>query len=65
MKRSQEEVIWCNTSRLALGALLEIGQVTAEDAASLWKKDDSTQINVAELNAMMKGFEMGNTSSGN
>ena len=42
---------------MALGALLEIG-VTAEDAACLWEKDDSTHINVMELDAMMKGINL-------
>ena len=37
--RSQEGVIWCDASSLALGAFLEIG-ITTEDAAWLWKKDD-------------------------
>ena len=56
--RSQEGVIWCDTSSLALGALLEIGGVTAEDAAWLRKRDDSAQINVAELDATMKGINL-------
>ena len=35
IRRSQEGVIWCNASSQALGVLLEIGGVTAEDAAWL------------------------------
>ena len=66
--RSQEGVIWCDTSSLALETLLEIG-VTSEDAAWLQKKYDSTHISIAELNATMHGdqpdLEMGTTSSGN
>ena len=58
IRMSQEGVIWGDASSLALGALLEIGGVTAEDAAWLQKKDDSTHINVAELDAMMKGINL-------
>ena len=43
---------------MALGDLLGIGGVTAEDATWLWKKDDSAHINVAELYAMMKGINL-------
>ena len=56
IRRSQEGVI-CDASNLALGALLEMG-VIAEDAAWLWKKDDSAHINVEELDAMMKGINL-------
>ena len=52
---SQEGAIWCDASSLALGALLEIGGVTA---AWLRKKDDSVHINVVELNATMKGINL-------
>ena len=41
-----------------LEALLKIGGVIAEDTAWLRKKDDSTHINVAELDAMMKGINL-------
>ena len=59
IRRSQEGVIWCDASSLALGALLEIGGgVTAEDAAWLRKKDDSAHINVAELDATKKGINL-------
>ena len=57
MRRNQEWVTWCNACSLALGALSEIG-VTAEDAACLRKKDNSAHINVAELNATMKGINL-------
>ena len=58
IRGSQEGVIWCNASSLALGVLLEIGGVTAEDAAWLRKKNDRAHINVAELDAMMKGINL-------
>ena len=57
IRRSQEGVIWCNTSSLPLRVLLEIG-ITAEHAAWLQKKDDSVHINVAELNATMKDINL-------
>ena len=56
--RSKEGVIWCDASSLALGAILEIGGMTAEDAAWLRKKNDNTHINVAELDAIMKGINL-------
>ena len=58
IRRSQEGVIWCNTSSLAMGALLETGGVTAEDTAWLQKKDDSTRINVVELDDTMKDINL-------
>ena len=56
--RGGEGVIWCDASSLALGVLLEIGGATAEDAAWLRKKGDSAHINVAELDAAMKGINL-------
>ena len=40
------------------GVLLKIGGVTAEDAAWLRKKDDSTHINVTELDATIKSINL-------
>ena len=56
--RSKEGVIWCDASSLALGAILEIGGVTVEDAAWLRKKNDNTHINVVEFDATMKGVNL-------
>ena len=53
--RSKGGVIWCDVSSLALGTILEIEGATAEDAAWLWKENDNAHINVAELDATMKG----------
>ena len=58
IRRSKEGVIWCDASSLALGAILKIGGVTAEDAAWLWKKNDNAHINVAGLDATMKGVNL-------
>ena len=57
IRKSQKGVIWCDASSLALEAFLEIG-VTAEDAAWLWKMDDSAHINVAELNVTTKDINL-------
>ena len=56
--RSKEEVICCDASSLALGAILEIGGAMAEDAVWLRKKNDNAHINVVELDATMKGVNL-------
>ena len=43
---------------LALGVLLEINGVAVEDAAWLRKKEDFNHINVAELEAVLKGINL-------
>ena len=47
-------VVWCDTSGIATGVLLEIGGVVAEDAAWLRKKDDYGHTNIAELEAVVR-----------
>ena len=59
IRRSKEGVIWCDASSLALGAILKIGGVTAEDAAWLWKKNDNAHINVAELDLIYQPLRLG------
>ena len=49
--------MWYDASSIATGVLLEIG-VVAEDAAWLRKKDDASHINVAELDAVLKGVNL-------
>ena len=51
-------VVWCDASSLAIGALLEIGGEVVEDAAWLRKKSDYNHINVAELEAVLKGVNL-------
>ena len=53
---SNSGVIWCDASSLALGVLLEMNGVAVEDAAWLRKKEDFNHINVAELEAVLKGI---------
>ena len=53
-----EAVVWCDASSLALGAAIEFNGVTVEDATWLRKKNDALHINVAELDAVVKGINM-------
>ena len=55
---SNSGVIWCDASSLALGVLLEMKGVAVEDAAWLRKKEDFNHINVAELEAVLKGINL-------
>ena len=50
--------VWCNASSLALGAVLEVRGEVVEDAAWLRKASDSAHINVAELEAVLKGLNL-------
>ena len=52
-------VVWCDASIIATGVLLEIGGVVAEDAAWLRKKDKYGHINIAELEAVVRGGQSG------
>ena len=58
VQKSNHGVIWCDGSSLALGVLLEINGAIVEDAAWLRKKDDFNHINVAELEAVLKGINL-------
>ena len=58
VQKSNNGVIWCDASSLALGVLLEINGAIVEDAAWLRKKDDFNHINVAELEAVLKGINL-------
>lgn len=50
--------VWCDASSIALGAALEINEVIVEDAAWMRKCEDVHHINVAELEAALKGVNM-------
>ena len=56
--RTLDGVVWCDASSIATGVVLEIGGVVAEDAAWLRKKNDVSHINVAELDATIKGVNL-------
>lgn len=57
--QSTSGTVWCDASDLCEGVLLEIDGVAVEDAAWLRKSDDFHHINVAELNAVLKGVNLG------
>lgn len=48
--------IWCDASNLAIGIVVEVAGKTVEDASWMRKKDDGVHINVAELDAVLKGI---------
>ena len=50
--------IWCDASSLAMGCALEIDGNIVEDAAWMRKKDDGGHINMAELDAVLKGMNL-------
>ncbi|GAB1600005.1 hypothetical protein Ahia01_000278000, partial [Argonauta hians] len=56
--RSTKGVVWCDARSIALGVVLEVGGAVVEDAAWLRKKGDAGHINVAELDAVMKGVNL-------
>ena len=51
----KDAIVWCNASDVALGVVLKIGDRVAEDASWLRKERDSVHINLAELDAVLKG----------
>ena len=50
--------VWCDASSIALGVIIQIAGTTVEDAAWLRKRDDFNHINVAELEAAIKGINL-------
>ena len=50
--------VWCDASSLAVGVCIEINGSIMEDNSWLRKVDDSTHINVAELDSVIKGINM-------
>lgn len=56
--KSEKRVIWCDASSIATEVILEIGNETVEHRAWLQKKDDYNHINVAELDAVLKGVNL-------
>ena len=55
---SKSGAVWCDASSLALGVILEVDNSVVEDAAWLRKKNDYSHINVAELEAVLKGINL-------
>ncbi len=50
--------VWCDASSLAVGVALEIDGNVVEDATWLRKQDDPTHINLAELEAVLRGLNL-------
>ena len=55
--KSDSGTVWCDASNLAMGVVLEIGGTEVED--TLWmRKKEYNHINVAELEAVLKGINL-------
>ena len=50
--------VWVDASSLALGVLLENDVAVLEDACWLWPANDAWHINLAELDAVVKGVNL-------
>jgi len=50
--------VWCDASSLAIGVSVQIDGQLVEDALRMKKPDDCTHINVAELEAVVKGLNL-------
>lgn len=53
-----ENRVWCDASSLAVGCVLEINGDLIEDAAWLRPKEDGSHINLAELDAVVRGVNL-------
>ena len=54
----QEGTVWVDASSLAIGVAVQIGDHIVEDGSWLQKRDDAAHINLAELEAVIKGLNM-------
>ena len=50
--------VWCDASSLAIGVALEINEAIVEDAAWMRKASDYNHINIAELDAAVRGVNL-------
>ncbi|XP_065668044.1 uncharacterized protein LOC136088283 [Hydra vulgaris] len=53
-----EGKVWVDASSLAMGALIQVGKTTVEDATWLRKETSDIHINMAELDAVIRGMNM-------
>ena len=53
-----EFTVWVDASSLALGVALVVDEFIIEDACWLWPENDSRHINLAELDATLKGVNL-------
>jgi len=58
VRNTNEGIVWCDASSLAEGVVLEIGGVVVEDASWLRRTDDTSHINLSELQSVIKGLNM-------
>ena len=56
--RGDEGKVWVDASSLAIGALIQVGETTVENATWLRKETSDIHINMAELNAVIRGMNM-------
>lgn len=54
----EKGVVWCDTSSMATGVCFEIDGVIVENVAWLRKKHDYNHIDIAELDATIKGVNL-------
>ena len=52
----EEATVWMDASSLALGFVIEVDSHVVEDASWLRSEDSSSHINMAELDAVIKGI---------
>ncbi|XP_067931172.1 uncharacterized protein [Watersipora subatra] len=57
VSKAKRATVWCDASSLAVGATVEIGVQQVEDGSWL-RKDEGVHINVAELEAVIRGLGM-------
>ena len=50
--------VWCDASSIAYGVVLEVDDKKIEDGCWLRKEKDPMHINIAELEAILKGVNM-------
>ena len=56
--RGDEGKVWVDASSLAIGALIQVGETTVEDSTWLRKETSDIHINMAELDAVIRGMNM-------
>ncbi|XP_065646575.1 uncharacterized protein LOC136076869 [Hydra vulgaris] len=59
VKNISEATVWCDASSLAFGLVLEVAGEIVKDCSWLRKQDDTAHINLAELEAVIKGINLG------
>ena len=56
--RGDEGKVWVDASSLAIGALIQVGKTTVEDATWLRKETPDIHINIAELESVIRRMNM-------